>query len=294
MKKMILMALVLFTFIFLFGDVSNKKDETDKNSEPKINIPYPEWYIIEQVVKDDILIICEYSIGSDIEKAKEKAIEKANESANRYLKTWINHQSQTDRKSQEKIDVNTKKSESSVIKENYSESSSSKTGISANNPLKGFTKINEEPQKFGSEYIFFVKYELPLEDNSSYYANNSTQKNQESKILYGVSCDGTYFIHKSLIKEANGKYPLILGDFSDWKNIKMEFKNDYYYVKTGNIVSSNYKKVYCFLIGNRSFIPHELIKKESKHINPDDTIPNGDGGYNFSTLPIEALPFSLE
>ena len=117
---------------------------------------------------------------------------------------------------------------------------------------------------------------------------------KESKLpLYGVSTDGTFFIHRSLIDKAKGNTPVLRSALINWDNeIPMELNGDYYTVKVTIEKPLSRKIEYCFRVTERYFIPQLLIDNNSSLINDNDCKYNGDDGHNFYTTPLN-LPLGV-
>jgi len=107
---------------------------------------------------------------------------------------------------------------------------------------------------------------------------------QNTSALYGVSPDGVYFIHKSLVEKTDGTKPSVL--FSpDWSGRPMTLQGNYYVYNSGRKIIM--KAMYCFAIGGNRYIPHALDGLDISGINPDDIKDNNQGGFNFITAPIK-------
>lgn len=114
-----------------------------------------------------------------------------------------------------------------------------------------------------------------------------------AELLYGVTKEGIFFIHRSLVEKVGGNSPLLRSELTSWeKDEPMELNSQGYYIASIIIEKPLTRKIdYCYRIGDNKFIPHALINVNSALVKDNDCINNGNKGYNFSTMPLEVLPF---
>lgn len=113
--------------------------------------------------------------------------------------------------------------------------------------------------------------------------------------LYGVTPDGVFFVHESLVVNAQGKDPVFASEVSNFKGRRTQLKNGYY-VYDSNTVAHDKKQfekgvgrqlppIYLFAIGNGLQIPDALMK--SGWIEEKDTVEDKNAGRVFRTEPVE-------
>lgn len=116
-----------------------------------------------------------------------------------------------------------------------------------------------------------------------YNEHKKIEKNQ-----YGVYADGLVFISKELVDYFNGKTVEVLTLVDGgWKYVEMTLNGDRYEFHLDRPI--NHYLTYCFRLNknNYSHIPALIIDSKTSFLqNPDDIVPNYDGGYNFRTAPL--------
>jgi hypothetical protein len=108
--------------------------------------------------------------------------------------------------------------------------------------------------------------------------------------LFGVSSDGIYFVHQSLVEKIEGSSPKVLFG-PNWSEQPMRLEGEYYVYRSGRPIYV--KKVsYCFAVGGSHYLPHVLADFDipgasfSELESRGEVRDNLSGGYNFYTKPV--------
>ncbi|MBA4320677.1 MAG: hypothetical protein C0412_19970 [Flavobacterium sp.] len=148
-----------------------------------------------------------------------------------------------------------------------------------------FTAI---PKPDGAYSIAKVKVRKSSSKTTSSVSKDSVN------LRYGFTKDGIYYIHKSLIPEANGDNNLFLcyqKNHWDTSASQMKYDGNYYYYQS-NINQNSGSLQYCFycnVIGQ--WIPDYLLDEKSPLLNKADIVLNGKkDGHNFNTIPQDYFP----
>ncbi|GEM_PF-4220539 len=141
--------------------------------------------------------------------------------------------------------------------------------------------------------------ERPIPDGANILAHITVVKAIQNNInsskvnlLYGFTKTGVFYIHKSLIEQANGNTPCLVAGVTNYsKNSPMLLDGDYYIYEAKIDKPYDIKLEYCFNIGNGINIPQILIEKSSKLILKGDYKTNSSNdGTNFYTSPQDYYP----
>lgn len=100
---------------------------------------------------------------------------------------------------------------------------------------------------------------------------------------YGFYENGKFYISKKLVDFVGGTSVALLCDATGWNPTLMTLIGDFYEYYSGN--NYNTAQYYCFKVnphGSSFFIPHAII---NSLVYPNDAVSNGQGGYNFYTIP---------
>jgi hypothetical protein len=114
-------------------------------------------------------------------------------------------------------------------------------------------------------------------------------------VLYGIYQDGTAFVAKKLVDEAEGNKPKFRSGLTGWADKEMNLSADkkYYFCKLGIKFPLDLSKkyVFCFSVGGDKYIPGVLYSRmrseEIAGVREEDIVSNGQpDGYNFEVRPI--------
>ena len=162
---------------------------------------------------------------------------------------------------------------------------------------------NSDANKYFVEYIINQNNdkfpERPIPDGAKILAKITVIKATQNSIysskvnlLYGFTKTGVFYIHKSLIEQANGNTPCLVAGVTNYsKNVPMLLDGDYYIYEAKIDKPYDIKLKYCFYIGNGIHIPQILKEKSSNLIIIGDYIANdSNDGSNFYTSPQDHYP----
>jgi len=159
----------------------------------------------------------------------------------------------------------------------------------ANNSFNDYI-INQEknhfptvPMPVGAKSLAHITVIKSIENNT-----NSDKVNMN----YGFSKTGVFYIHKSLIAQANGDVPCLVAGVTNWiNNTKMIIDGDYYIYEAKIDRPYDINLEYCFYIGKGIYIPQILLEKSSNYILKGDYKSNSTkDGSNFYTSPQDYYP----
>ncbi|MBI9074190.1 MAG: hypothetical protein JEZ02_02180 [Desulfatibacillum sp.] len=123
----------------------------------------------------------------------------------------------------------------------------------------------------------------------------------EDKPMYGVTHDGVFFIHDSLVLNAEVESVQLASQATEWKKRPMEKVGDYHIYDCRNdnhdralfVFYRNYFKIqYCFYTDKYASIPGVFSgnKEISKHLDPEDLSITAKVGPIFYTTVVEEGP----
>ena len=159
----------------------------------------------------------------------------------------------------------------------------------ANNSFNDYI-INQEKNHFPTE---------PMPEGAKSLAHITVIKASENNTTsnkvntnYGFSKTGVFYIHKSLIAQANGDVPCLVAGVTNWtNNTKMILDGDYYIYEAKIDRPYDINLEYCFYIGKGIYIPQILLEKSSNYIlKADYKSNNTKDGSNFYTSPQDYYP----
>ncbi len=122
----------------------------------------------------------------------------------------------------------------------------------------------------------------------------------QEKMLYGITRDGVFFIHDSLVKNAGGDSTNVASQATEWKPRQMSRIGDYHIYDCNDrnpdkalfVFYKNFKIQYCFFIDKHSSIPaiFEDKKEVKQHIDFGDVVVTLESGMVFFTQALEEDP----
>ncbi|MEW5733884.1 MAG: hypothetical protein AB1921_03460 [Thermodesulfobacteriota bacterium] len=115
------------------------------------------------------------------------------------------------------------------------------------------------------------------------------------KPLYGVTPEGVFYVHESLVKNAQGEDPIFASDITYFKGRRMQLRNGYYVYDSAQNASDKAQfdhamkrrlpPTYIFAIGKGRHIP--LAIKGADWLNSKDVVEDRRAGEVLSTWPAE-------
>lgn len=120
----------------------------------------------------------------------------------------------------------------------------------------------------------------------------------QDRPLYGVTPKGIFYLHKSLVENAQGKEPVFASDVTGFRGRRTHLKNDYYTYDANVIphdqaqfdrcMKRNFMPIFIFVIGDGRQIPEILM--DTEWIKPEDTVEDKSAGMVFRVWP-KANPY---